>query len=187
MMKKLLIVSLAVSLLLGLACAQAETIETVELTLPLTQPDSPVLITLTCNGALEIEFDADAPATVVRVTIHSEEHADVVICIAPSELYAGRSMADLSEEELDELRALAGAQYEDPVFATETSPEGNLYLFVSSNEESDVDSLFTIYQGYFVELIQHHDDYSEQTEADDDFARSLLYGIEFAANETAAE
>ena len=96
-------------------------------------------------------------------------------------------MADLSEEELDELRALAGAQYEDPVFATETSPEGNLYLFVSSNEESDVDSLFTIYQGYFVELIQHHDDYSEQTEADDDFCRSLLYGIEFAANETAAE
>ena len=107
--------------------------------------------------------------------------------IAPSELYVGRSMADLSEEELDELRSIAGEQYENPTFATETSPEGNLYLFVSSNDESDIDSLFTIYEGYFVELIQYHDDYSEQTDADDDFARSLLYGIEFSTDESQAE
>ena len=102
-------------------------------------------------------------------------------------LYVGRSMADLSEEELDELRSIAGEQYENPTFATETSPEGNLYLFVSSNDESDIDSLFTIYEGYFVELIQYHDDYSEQTDADDDFARSLLYGIEFSTDESQAE
>ena len=74
----------------------------------------------------------------------------------------------------------SGEQYENPAFATETSPEGNLYLFVSSNDESDIESLFTIYEGYFVELIQYHDDYSEQTDEDDDFARSLLYGIEFS-------
>ena len=67
------------------------------------------------------------------------------------------------------------------------SPEGNLYLFVSSNDEWDVDSLFTIYEGYFVELIQYHDDYSQQTEADDDFARSLLYGIAFSTNEDQAQ
>ena len=81
----------------------------------------------------------------------------------------------------------AGEQYENPNFATETSPEGNLYLFVSSNDESDIDSLFTIYEGYFVELIQYHEDFSEQTEADDDFARSLLYGIEFSASPSQAE
>ena len=50
-----------------------------------------------------------------------------------------------------------------------------------------IDSLFTIYEGYFVELIQYHDDYSEQTDADDDFARTLLYGIEFSTDESQAE
>ena len=184
MMKKLLGFTLAALMLAGCACAEIATVET---TIPLTQPDSPVTITLTCEEALEVEFDQDVPSTMVRATVHSEEHADVVISIAPSELYVDRSMADLTEEELDELRAIAGEQYENPSFATETSPEGNLYLFVSSNDESDIDSLFTIYEGYFVELIQYHEDYSEQTDADDDFARSLLYGIEFSVSEAQAE
>ena len=182
MMKKLICLTLAALMITGLACAEIATVET---TIPLTQPDSPVTITLTCDSALEVVFDEDVPTGVVRATVHSDEHADVVISIAPSELYVGRSMADLSEEELDELRSIAGEQYENPTFAT--SPEGNLYLFVSSNDESDIDSLFTIYEGYFVELIQYHDDYSEQTDADDDFARSLLYGIEFSTDESQAE
>ncbi len=184
MMKRLICLTLAALMITGLACAEIATVET---TIPLTQPDSPVTITLTCDSALEVVFDEDVPTGVVRATVHSDEHADVVISIAPSELYVGRSMADLSEEELDELRSIAGEQYENPTFATETSPEGNLYLFVSSNDESDIDSLFTIYEGYFVELIQYHDDYSEQTDADDDFARTLLYGIEFSTDESQAE
>ena len=184
MMKKLICLTLAALMIAGMACAEIATVET---TIPLTQPDSPVTITLTCDSALEVVFDEDVPTGVVRATVHSDEHADVVISIAPSELYVDRSMADLSEEELEELRTIAGEQYENPNFATETSPEGNLYLFVSSNDESDIDSLFTIYEGYFVELIQYHEDFSEQTEADDDFARSLLYGIEFSASPSQAE
>lgn len=184
-MKKLICLLLAAMLTLGLACA--EEIVAVETTIPLSQPDSPVTITLTYTGVLNIEFSPDAPAGQVRATVHSDDHADVVISIAPSDLYAGMSMADLTEAELQELQEIAGSQYENPTYATETSPEGNLYLFVSSNDQWDVDSLFTIYQGYFVELIQYHDDYAEQTEADDDFARSLLYGIAFSTSEPQAE
>ena len=176
MMKKLLCFLLATLMMAGAACAEIASVET---TVPLTQPDSPVSITLTYEGPLEIEFAQDVPEGMVRATVHSEGHADVVISIAPSDLFDGRSMADPSEEELEELQTIAGEQYDSPAFATETSPEGNLYLFVSSNDEWDVDSLFTIYEGYFVELIQYHNDFSEQTEADDDFCRSLLYGIHF--------
>ena len=184
-MKKLICLFLAA--LFAVSFASAETIETVETTIPLTQPDSPVTITLTYEGDLEIEFDESAPSGSVRATVHSDEHADVIISIAPSELFLGRSMADLDEEELQQLQEIAGSQYENPIFAQETSPEGNQYLFVSSNEECDVDNLFTIYQGYFVELIQYHEDYSEQTDADDDFCRSLLYGIHFADNDAQTE
>ena len=184
-MKKLIALLLAALLMMSFACA--EEITAVETTIPLSQPDSPVTITLTYTGTLDIEFSPYAPADQVRATVHSDDHADVVISIAPSDVYAGMSMSDLTEEEIQELQEIAGSQYENPTYATETSPEGNLYLFVSSNDEWDVDSLFTIYEGYFVELIQYPDDFSEQTEADDNFARSLLYGIAFSTNEPQVE
>ncbi len=184
-MKKLICLLLAALMTVGFACA--EEIATVETTIPLSQPDSPVTITLTYSGDLDIEFDPYAPADQVRATVHSEEHADVVISIAPSDLFAGMSMADLTEDELKELQEVAGSQFENPSYATETSPEGNLYLFVCSNDEWYVDSLFTIYEGYFVELIQYRSDFGEQTEADDDFCRSLLYGIHFSMDEQSAE
>ena len=92
MMKKLICLTLAALMITGLACAEIATVET---TIPLTQPDSPVTITLTCDSALEVVFDEDVPTGVVRATVHSDEHADVVISIAPSELYVGRSMACL--------------------------------------------------------------------------------------------
>ena len=90
MMKRLICLTLAALMITGLACAEIATVET---TIPLTQPDSPVTITLTCDSALEVVFDEDVPTGVVRATVHSDEHADVVISIAPSELYVGRSMA----------------------------------------------------------------------------------------------
>lgn len=58
-MKKLICLFLAA--LFAVSFASAETIETVETTIPLTQPDSPVTITLTYEGNLEIEFDESAP------------------------------------------------------------------------------------------------------------------------------
>lgn len=54
----------------------------VETTIPLSQPDSPVTITLTYTGTLDIEFSPYAPADQVRATVHSDDHADVVISIA---------------------------------------------------------------------------------------------------------
>ena len=52
----------AIVMITGMACAEIATVET---TIPLTQPDSPVTITLTCDSALEVEFDEDAPAGTV--------------------------------------------------------------------------------------------------------------------------
>ena len=66
-MKKLICLTLAALMITGLACAEIATVET---TIPLTQPDSPVTITLTCDSGLEVEFDEDVPAGMVRATVH---------------------------------------------------------------------------------------------------------------------
>lgn len=105
-MKKLIALLLAALLMMSFACA--EEITAVETTIPLSQPDSPVTITLTYTGTLDIEFSPYAPADQVRATVHSDDHADVVISIAPSDVYAGMSMSDLTEEEIQELQEIAG-------------------------------------------------------------------------------
>lgn len=58
-MKKLIALLLAALLMMSFACA--EEITAVETTIPLSQPDSPVTITLTYTGTLDIEFSPYAP------------------------------------------------------------------------------------------------------------------------------
>lgn len=121
-MKKLIALLLAALLMMSFACA--EEITAVETTIPLSQPDSPVTITLTYTGTLDIEFSPYAPADQVRATVHSDDHADVVISIAPSDVYAGMSMSDLTEEEIQELQEIAGSQYENPTYGHGDLPRG---------------------------------------------------------------
>ena len=66
-MKKLVALLLAALLMMSFACA--EEITAVETTIPLSQPDSPVTITLTYTGTLDIEFSPYAPADQVRATV----------------------------------------------------------------------------------------------------------------------
>lgn len=142
--------------------------------------DTGLTITLETSEAVDLQFEQDMPAGTARVTVVSAEHADVVISMMPSELYAGRSMVDLSEEERADLMKTAGMQYEAPTFTVDTTPDGNQYIHVCSNQADDIDSLFTIYKGYFVELMQSRPDFTPLTEEDEAFCYSLLQGIEFA-------
>ena len=131
----------------------------------------PVTITLTCDSALEVVFDEDVPTGVVRATIqrracrrgHQHRALRAVCAAGPWPTLARKNLTSCAPSPESSTKI--------PPSPPKPHRRGNLYLFVSSNDESDIDSLFTIYEGYFVELIQYHDDYSEQTDADDDFAR----------------
>ena len=159
------------------------------------------LLTFSCASALgesvrfvedSADFDIEMPlpegATVVSQSgselvsmteIHSEGLANVRVTIAASDIYETQSMNDLTDEEVEALKALAGVQFEEPEMTVDVTPSGNKYIHVCANAESDIDSIFTLYMGYFVELTQWHEDYSEITEADFAFMQQLLYNIEF--------
>lgn len=111
--------------------------------------------------------------------IQKEGLASVSVSIAASEIYAGRNMKDFSESEMEEMRNIVGAPYDDPIFSTEVTPSGNVYLHLCSNEADEIDSIFTVYEGYFVELIQYNDDFSALSEQDLYFCLELLYNISF--------
>ena len=158
-----------------------------------------VMMTLVCGGALaetvkfleissafDIEMalpegaavsDQASSELVSYNKITSEGLASVAVIIAPSDDYGDLSMKDLSEEEVEQLKALGTEQYEAAVVSVEITPSGNQYIFI--NTEDGIDAIFTLYLGYFVELTQWHDDFSELTEADTAFLLQLLYNIEF--------
>ena len=135
-------------------------------------------ITLTLpEGATLLSTEQSGEYTQSRV--QKSGLADVVIGLAPSEEYAERSMNDFSADEIELLKTVAGEQYNNPLFEVETTPSGNSYLHMCSNEANDIDSIFTVYKGYFVELTQQHEDFRALTEADNAFMLDLLHGIEF--------
>ncbi len=159
-----------------------------------------VMMTLVCGGALaetvkfledssvfDIEMalpdgavvgDQDSSELVSYSEITSEGLASVAVTIAPSEEYGDLSMNDLTEEEVEQLKALVAEQFESAELTVEITPSGNAYIFVNADEEG-IDAIFTLYLGYFVELTQWHDDFSELTDADNAFMMQLLYNIEF--------
>jgi len=138
------------------------------------------------SSDFDIEMELPEGATVGERTsselvsvcqIQSEGLADVYITIAPSELYGDESMNDLTDEDVADLEALAIEQYDEAQTIIDITPSGNKYIHVTS--DAGVNSIFTLYLGYFVELTQWHEDYSEITDADYAFMQQLLYNIEF--------
>lgn len=152
-------------------------------TLTLLETKDGLRITLDVEEAVTTTVEPDMPEGTALVSVTSAGHANVMISIAHSELYNDRFLKDMSQDEKDELCRIAGEQYEDPTFVFDTTPSGNEYIHVCSNQADDIDSLFTIYDGYFVELMQSHEDFSPLTEDDEAFCYSLLRRINFVKAE----
>ena len=88
-------------------------------------------------------------------------------------------MNDLGDEEISGLGVMAASQYENPEITVEETLQKNKFIHICSNDQYDVDAIFTLYKGYFIEMTQWHDDYSAVTEKDYEFMRQLLYNLEF--------
>ena len=176
-MKKILSLFLILCLLLGAACALAQT-----LTTELMKLDNGVTIVL--NHEETVQVTSASAATANAWMVDDGAHAKVNLRIMPSEIDNELSLADLSEEEQMQYGQMVGEMFENPEIHLDTTPSGNLYLHVCSNEASDIDTIFTIYKGCFVELIQFSgDDFAQLSEEDAVFCLSVLHGIEFVSAE----
>lgn len=140
------------------------------------------------SSTFDIEMELPEGAKIVSssgkddlsiINIASEGLAEVSVTIAPSELYGDNSLNDLSDDDINALAEQAGLQYEAPKITVEVTPSGNKYIHICSNGESDVDSIFTLYDGFFIEMTQWHENYAELSEKDFAFMQQLLYNLEF--------
>lgn len=173
-MKKILCVLLAAAVVLSAAGALAQTVTTELMVLP----NGVTVVLEHGDGELLCEGGSTEPGF-GRWMVDDGVHTAVSLRIAPSEIDAQLSLGDLTEEEQMFYGRQVGEMFADPVIDLHTTPSGNLYLHIASNEESDMDVIFTIYKGFFVELTQFRHDFGSLTQEDMNFILDLLYGIEF--------
>lgn len=177
-MKKLLSLFLALCLMLSAASCLAETMTT-----ELMELDNGVTIVLNHDETFVISADEDNAPDYSFWMIENGKNASVILSIAPSEIDSELSLGDLTEEQQLQYGEQVGSMFVNPEIHLDTTPSGNKYLHICSNEEDDIDTIFTIYKGWFVELIQFNDDFAQLTEEDEAFCLSVLHGLEFVTAE----
>ena len=92
---------------------------------------------------------------------------------------AGVSLADVQGENLQQLTDMATVDYDDPVVEILTTPSGNQYMHIYERDEElrSVCTMFTLYKGAVIELVQFNDDFSPLTEHDHEVMEDVLYSI----------
>lgn len=121
------------------------------------------------GGILYAEFDpADSDA------------ASMILSVGVSEEYSGRSIGDLSEEEMETLKELAAEDFSNPSIAvTETAHGTKLILADENSEYDEYAEIFTVYQGYFIGMLIQPQNGAPLTESEIQVAVDVLSGMEF--------
>ena len=156
----------------GLALAEAQTYDLYQVSdkamLTLTIDRDPLYITL--DEAFD-EMDAN------RVTVEADDLAPCVISVAKSDITEDMSLSDLTTEDLEELKTILAEQFETPEVISGTE-NGITYIVIKTcADASDVHSVMTIKDGYFVQIDQYQEDFSLLSEADEAFAREVFAGL----------
>lgn len=171
-MKRFLTVLLAAMLLCVASFAAAE-----DTHWSLTEIGDTHEIVLNMETPVHIGFMDDMPQGTVYARATRTGCANVYIIITPSEISEGISMKDLDADGIALFKSLCGAQYIDPVITEKTTPSGNMYIQVFSNEGSEIMSYVTLFEGYMIQIDYYHQDFSALSDEDHAFAEEILHGI----------
>ena len=176
-MKKMLSLLFALCLLLGVSGAMAQTTTT-----ELMKLNNGTTIVLQHDDSVQINIIVQETPDMGFWFLTNNVTTGVFLSITQSEIDNELSLADLTEEQQMQYGQMVGEMYEAPEIHLDTTPSGNKYLHICSNEESDIDTIFTLYKGCFVELNQFSkQNFATLTEDDKAFCLSILHGIEFIA------
>ena len=167
-------------ILVSIAClAQAESDATVydlctisgKVTITLTTDYEPLYISQEADQALLNDLGF------ARVYISADDLAPCVLSIAKSELADGMSLTEMGQEGVDALIELVYEQFEDPQIKSGMIGDRTYIAMMIYSDAGDAHSVFTIDHGYFVQLDQYNEDFSDMDSADGDFAKAILAGL----------
>ncbi len=174
-MKKSFALLAAVIMLLGIACATAETVEvqqaTVDFDVTMVIPEGFTMMEQRVNDTLCIDVLADDP----------EANPTYFMTIAFSEEYEGRTISEMSDEEQNALvEKISTDNFEKAILSSYITTGGTLvYVLDEDDSESDYALAFTVYKGYFIQMFVERFNFDTLSGQDIQRAIDLLSGMEF--------
>lgn len=113
--------------------------------------------------------------TFIDVTVEGNDHLSVSIVIAPDELYADKSLADLTDEEVNELVGWYTEEMLQPDIQRLTSSNGFDYIILNeSAEDNDSSETVSLVRGYDIMISVTLDDYSELDKGEETIGFALM-------------
>lgn len=168
-MKKFLAVLLAAVMLFSCA-AMAETIQFVE-----GSTDFDIVVEIP-EGVQYTLFDSVGGVPMVH--FQKGNGANVFVSIQASEQFDG-NLKDLLEEDQEILIAGLAMDFNDDVeIIKEITPKGNMYVHFHTDDNTNVETLWTLYAGYGITFTLFPDNGSTVTEEDHEFMMQLFYDMD---------
>lgn len=175
MYKKLMSALLAAVMALSLSFALAE-----DVPIPEVSPSFDLTITLPEGATLENNMFEELSLN----TIHLANPAKptYTVAVAYDDLYMGRSLPDLSEEELEELFFAAIGMMDEEIadYTMHTLEDGVMIMIVYESESPEYVDVLTLRDGFFIELFGGYQGQTEPkpvTQEDFEYAVELIDAI----------
>ncbi|MEG1967961.1 MAG: hypothetical protein RR142_09840 [Clostridia bacterium] len=165
-MKKGIALLLVLLLLAGSACAEVVVLKT---------PFEGVQLTLDAPANTTLEQSIDNEMAIIHVAYAQEDTADYHILLAKSDLegIAGRSMTDLSDEEITQIAASSAGELEDYTFYTDVLDNGMKIIVLDEAGTTDEQvGVYTLVNGY---LLGIRSDYhgTDKTMTENDYRNTI--------------
>ncbi len=113
--------------------------------------------------------------TRIAVTVQGNDHLWVSIIIAPDELYADKSLADLTDEEVNELVGWYTEEMVQPDVQRLTNNNGFDYIILNeSTQDNDSSETVTLVKGYDIMISVTLDDYAELNKGEETIGFALM-------------
>lgn len=172
-MKKIAAVLLAAVLSLSLAAACAQQVS-------ITQATADFDVTMTLPAGYTMTEDRQNGNLYVNVVCADETAAGYYLSIGYSEEYDGRSMGELTDEELEAISAAITPAFQAPeCLVNETEGGTRVLTFAETEGESFWAQAVTVYKGYFITVQIEKPHYAALSDEDIDRAVALLSGMSF--------
>lgn len=168
-MKKILAIILAAVMLFSCS-AMAETVRFVE-------GSSDFDITVEISEGVQYTL-FESVGGIPMAHFQKGDGANVFVTIQASEQYDG-NLKDLPEEDQEALIADLSMDFnEDVEISTQITPKGNMYVHFHSDDNTNVETLWTLYAGYSITLTLFPDADQPVTEEDHEFMMQLFYDLD---------
>ncbi|MFH1512724.1 MAG: hypothetical protein ABIG45_05185 [Bacillota bacterium] len=160
-MKKIILLLLVMVFAFSAAAADGQVIQISE-----DQDGFDLFLTLPENASV-VSMETDEYHVILSVAIEGKENLAIKIVSAPDELYADRSLADLSDEEIASIVLWYTEEMILPGTEAYVSEDGHDYIVLNENYGgNDSCETITLILGYHIMISVTNEDYSVLSEED---------------------